>query len=53
MFTAEVPGRVPGSKAVYQKVVDPEGVTTGLTKTTFDPHGNVVHIKDKLFGNSN
>jgi len=50
MFTAEVPGRVPGSRAVYQKAVDANGVTTSFTKTTFDPQGNIVHIKDKLLG---
>ena len=45
---AEVPGKVPGSKAVYQKTVDVNGVTTSFTKTTFDPQGNIVHIKNKL-----
>jgi hypothetical protein len=48
MFTAEVPGKVPGSKAVYQKAVDANGVTTRFTKTTFDPLGKIVHIKSKL-----
>ena len=48
MFTSEVPGKVPGSKAVYQKAVDANGVTTSFTKTTFDPQGNIVHIKNKL-----
>ena len=47
-FRAEVPGRVPGSKAVYEKVVDPTGKTVSATKTTIDPKGNVVHVKDKL-----
>jgi len=50
MFTAEVPGRVPGSKAVYQKAVDADGVTTSFFKTTLDPEGDIVHIKDKLLG---
>lgn len=50
MFTAEVPGKVPGSKAVYQKAVDANGATTSFTKTTFDPQGNIVHVKDKLLG---
>jgi len=48
LFTSDVPGRVPGSKAVYQKTVDTSGKTTSMLKTTFDPKGNVVHIKDKL-----
>lgn len=48
MFTAEVPGKVPGSKAVYQKLVRPSGETTSYFKTTVDPKGNVVHVKDKL-----
>jgi RHS repeat-associated protein len=48
LFTSEVPGKVPGSKAVYQKTVDDAGTTTSMVKTTFDPKGNVVHIKDKL-----
>jgi hypothetical protein len=48
LFTAEVPGRVPGSMAVYQKAVDASGTTTNYIKTTFDPKGIVVHIKDKI-----
>jgi len=44
----EVPGKVPGSKAVYEKTVDGSGKTTSATKTTYDPKGEVVHIKDKL-----
>ncbi len=49
LFTAEVPAsNVPGSKAVYQKAVDANGVTTAYTKTTFDPYGNIVHVKDKI-----
>ena len=48
LFTAEVPGHVPGSKAVYQKAVNAAGETTSYVKTTVDPRGNVVHVKDKL-----
>lgn len=44
----EVPGKVPGSKAVYEKTVDSSGKTTSATKTTYDPKGEVVHVKDKL-----
>jgi hypothetical protein len=47
-FTATSPGRVPGSKAIYEKIVDSQGRTIGYTKTTYDQYGNVVHIKDKI-----
>jgi len=50
LFRSEVPGRVPGSSAVYQKSVDAAGNTTSYRKTTFDPKGNIIHIKDKLNG---
>jgi len=50
MFTSEVPGKVPGSRAVYQKAVDADGVTTNFVKTTVDPRGNIVHIKNKMPG---
>ena len=49
-FQAEVPGRVPGSRAVYEKRVNYAGRTTGYTKTTYDPAGNIVHTKDKITG---
>jgi hypothetical protein len=41
---------VPGSKAVYEKQVDAAGKTQQYTKTTLDPSGNVVHVKDKING---
>lgn len=47
-FTYETPGRVPGSKAVYEKVVDRTGEAIPVTKTTIDPTGKVVHVKEKL-----
>jgi hypothetical protein len=47
-FQSEVPGRVPGSKAVYEKQVDASGNTLEFTKTTVDPAGNDVHVKDKI-----
>ncbi|MCX6132135.1 MAG: hypothetical protein NTX25_24145 [Proteobacteria bacterium] len=50
VFNAEVPGRVPGSKAVYEKVVDNSGTTISYTKTTYTPEGKIVHIKDKIDG---
>lgn len=49
-FVSEVPGRVPGSKAVYEKQVDCAGNTTQYWKTTFDPQGNLLHVKDKIHG---
>lgn len=48
MFTATVPGRVPGSYAVYQKIIDGLGRTTDYLKTTVDNLGNVVHTKIKF-----
>jgi hypothetical protein len=39
---------VPGSKAIYEKQIDATGKTTQFTKTTIDPQGNVVHVKDKI-----
>ncbi len=47
-FTATSVGNVPGSKAIYQKVVDGSGRTIGYLKTTIDPKGNIVHVKDKM-----
>ena len=47
-LTTRVPGRVPGSYAVYEKVVDAAGKTIDVTKTTFAPDGTIVHIKNKL-----
>ena len=50
MFQAEVPGKVPGSKAIYEKHVGADGQTLHVVKTTIDPNGNVVHVKDKMTG---
>ncbi len=47
-LTTKVPGRVPGSYAIYEKVVDVSGKTIGVTKTTFAPDGTIIHVKDKL-----
>ena len=46
-FIMEKPGNVPGSKAVYHKIVDSNGKTVSVYKDTFDPQGNLVHRKDK------
>ncbi len=43
----ENPGKVPGSKAVYYKIVDSDGHTVRVYKETYDPNGNLVHIKEK------
>lgn len=48
LLTSAVPGRVPGSSAVYQKAIDAAGTTTGYWKTTFAPNGSVVHTKIKF-----
>jgi hypothetical protein len=49
-FQAEVPGKVPGSKAIYEKQVGAAGETLQYTKTTMDPAGRIVHVKDKISG---
>jgi RHS repeat-associated protein len=43
-------GKVPGSRAVYEKQIDVNGKTIQATKTTYNPQGNIVHVKDKLNG---
>jgi hypothetical protein len=43
----ENPGRVPGSKAIYYKIIDSDGKTVRVYKETYDPHGNLVHRKEK------
>ena len=48
IFTSTVPGNVPGSYAVYQKIVDALGITTDYVKTTVDNLGNVVSVKIKF-----
>jgi hypothetical protein len=47
-LSTKVPGRVPGSYAIYEKVVDASGRTIAYTKTTVAPDGSVLHIKHKL-----
>ena len=49
-FSATVPGRVPGSKAVHNKSVNSKGKTIGFVKDTFGPKGRLIHSKDKLHG---
>lgn len=38
---------IPGSKAVYQKWVNADGVTIKMSKTTYAPDGSIVHVKPK------
>lgn len=47
-LSTKVPGRVPGSYATYDKVVDASGTTIGYTKKTVLPDGTILHTKDKL-----
>ncbi len=47
-FETRVPGRVPGSYALYTKTIDTEGATVAYTKTTVVPDGSVAHVKDKM-----
>ncbi|WP_225447010.1 hypothetical protein [Streptacidiphilus sp. PB12-B1b] len=47
-FETRVPGRVPGSYALYTNQVGADGTTIGYTKTTVVPDGSIAHIKDKL-----
>ncbi len=44
-----VPGKVPGSKAIYEKQIAVEGTTYQSTKTTYDPKGDIIHSKDKAY----
>ncbi len=43
-------GKVPGSKSVYEKQIDVNGKTIQATKTTYDPKGNIIHVKEKING---
>jgi hypothetical protein len=50
-FQAKVPANnISGSFAVYEKQVDVYGNTIQYTKTTYAPNGGIVHIKDKITG---
>ena len=43
-----LPRKVPGSKAVYQKWVNPQGETFKMIKTTYGPDGSIIHVKPKF-----
>jgi RHS repeat-associated protein len=47
-YSYDTRGKVPGSKATYEKIVDKNGNTVSVTKTTVDPKGAIVHVKHKL-----
>jgi hypothetical protein len=46
ILVMEKPGDVPGSRAVYFKIIDKNG-NSKTYKETYDPQGNFVHSKDK------
>ncbi len=48
-YTAKMenPGKVPGSKAIYYKVINENGKTVRVYKETYDPNGNLIHTKEK------
>lgn len=47
LIKMENPGRVPGSKAIYYKIIDSEGKTVRVYKETYDPNGKLIHTKEK------
>lgn len=47
-FTAVSKGKVPGSKAQYEKTVDSQGNTIKYIKTTYGKRGEKIHTKNKL-----
>lgn len=47
---ADNPGKVPGSHAVYVKIVGPRGGLKELYKITYDNNGKKVHKKYKAGG---
>jgi len=44
------PGRVPGSHAVYVKVIGSDSKTISVYKTTYDNNNKFVHKKPKMGG---
>lgn len=51
-FTAVAnnPGKVPGSHAVYVKIIGANGKTIDIYKTTYDNKNKLVHTKHKIGG---
>jgi hypothetical protein len=47
LFSFRVPGKVPGSFAVYEKQVSPQGKMIRTRKISIDPQGNLIHDKPK------
>jgi len=51
VFQSQSPSKnIPGSFAQYEKQVDSAGKTIQYTKTTVGPKGEIVHVKDKISG---
>jgi len=48
IFRAEVQGKVPGSKAMYEKTINSKGETIKYDKIAYAPDGSIIHIKDKF-----
>ncbi|MCL4513744.1 MAG: hypothetical protein M1421_07025 [Candidatus Eremiobacteraeota bacterium] len=48
MVWEKVPGDVPGSRAYYIKVIDKEGNAIDAYKNSYDPKGNLIHLKPKM-----
>jgi hypothetical protein len=48
IFRAEVQGKVPGSKAMYEKTINSKGETIKYDKITYAPDGSIIHTKDKF-----
>lgn len=46
-MSLRVPGRVPGSAAIWTKIVDAKGITVSCKKTTITPWGSRAHTKGK------
>jgi hypothetical protein len=46
ILVMENPGKVPGSRAIYFKVIDKNG-KSHVYKETYDPQGELVHSKEK------
>ena len=44
LFQTISPGKVPGSTALYEKIVSPQGETLRMIKTTFSPQGDKIKI---------
>jgi hypothetical protein len=48
LVTMIKPGKVPGSNAIYQKIINKKGETIVAFKETYDYNGDLIHTKDKI-----